>query len=128
MSEQNPDADAARIDRELGERLRQVRKARGLSQTELGKAAGVTFQQMQKYERGANRVSTSALLLFARKLEVPVTELLGDNDNSAAPIDWSLLETPEAREVLAALQQIASPRRRRLVLALAKELADAGEG
>jgi hypothetical protein len=73
-------------------------------------------------------VSTSALLLFARKLEVPVTELLGDNDNSAAPIDWSLLETPEAREVLAALQQIASPRRRRLVLALAKELADAGEG
>ncbi|MCS0462650.1 MULTISPECIES: helix-turn-helix domain-containing protein [Rhizobium] len=45
------------IDREIGERLRQLRQMRGMTQTTLGKAVNVTFQQMQKYERGFNRIA-----------------------------------------------------------------------
>jgi transcriptional regulator with XRE-family HTH domain len=123
MSEVDPDAAAARIDRDIGTRLRLARKARGLSQTELGQAVGVSFQQLQKYERGTNRVSSAALVLFARKLKVPVTELLGVNDNASAPFDWSPFDTPEAAELLEALRQIRSPHLRRAVLNLAQELA-----
>ena len=58
------------IDRHVGTRIRMQRLVRGLSQTELGKAVGVTFQQMQKYEKGANRVSASRLQQIAIALEV----------------------------------------------------------
>ena len=49
------------IDQHVGARIRMQRMVRGFSQTELGKAVGVTFQQVQKYENGANRVSASPL-------------------------------------------------------------------
>ncbi len=58
------------IDRHVGTRIRMQRMVRGLSQTELGKAVGVTFQQIQKYEKGANRVSGSRLQQIANVLEV----------------------------------------------------------
>ena len=58
------------IDRHVGMRIRMQRMVRGLSQTELGKAVGVTFQQMQKYEKGANRVSASRLQQIANVLKV----------------------------------------------------------
>jgi transcriptional regulator with XRE-family HTH domain len=122
MSDADLDAETAQLDREIGERLRLARKARGLSQTELGAAVGITFQQMQKYERGTNRVSSSAMILFSRRLDVPVTELLGVNDNAVSPVDWTLFDTPGARDVLENLRQI-KPRLRRVVLDLAAELA-----
>ena len=58
------------LDQRVGERLRSRRLKMGLSQTELGAAAGVTFQQVQKYEKGANRISASRMIQFAERLGV----------------------------------------------------------
>jgi transcriptional regulator with XRE-family HTH domain len=70
------------IDMEVGVRLRERRKMMGLSQTELGQAIGVSFQQIQKYERGTNRISSSALVLLASALKCAPSELLGDADTA----------------------------------------------
>jgi transcriptional regulator with XRE-family HTH domain len=63
---------AQRVDAYVGERLRVCRTLAGLSQTQLGKGIGITFQQVQKYERGANRISAGALYALGRLLGVPV--------------------------------------------------------
>ena len=74
MADEKP---ADPIDVAVGARIRLLRKVRGLSQQVLAEAAGVTFQQIQKYESGANRVSASMLTRIAKTLVVPVAELLG---------------------------------------------------
>ncbi len=61
------------VDVHVGARLRQRRTLLGMSQTALGNAGGLTFQQIQKYERGSNRVSSSRLYEFAKILDVPVS-------------------------------------------------------
>src|SRR6202034_2118726 len=65
------------VDETVGARIRILRKRRKMSQSELGKALGVTFQQVQKYENGKNRVSASRLHLVATTLDVPIAELFG---------------------------------------------------
>jgi transcriptional regulator with XRE-family HTH domain len=70
------------IDVEVGRLVRVQRIARGLSQTELGNQIGVTFQQVQKYESGANRISMGRLTRIGRVLGVHVTYLLGANRRS----------------------------------------------
>ena len=60
----------------VGERIRVLRIAKDLSQTKLAESSGITFQQVQKYEKGINRVSIGRLMRFAEILNVPVTELL----------------------------------------------------
>ena len=61
------------VDVHVGARMRELRKSQGVSQTDLGSAIGVTFQQIQKYEKGTNRVSASMLYAIARRLAVPLT-------------------------------------------------------
>ncbi|WP_330168067.1 helix-turn-helix transcriptional regulator [Bartonella grahamii] len=61
------------IDISIGKRIRHRRIAMGLSQKELGTHLGVSFQQIQKYEKGLNRVSAKCLLEIAQKLEVPIS-------------------------------------------------------
>ena len=61
------------VDAHVGVRMRQRRTLMGMSQTKLGDAVGLTFQQVQKYERGANRVGSSRLYEFAKALDVPVS-------------------------------------------------------
>lgn len=63
-------ADA--VDVAVGENIRSYRLQRGMSQTELGAACGITFQQIQKYEKGANRVGSSRLVQISGALNVPV--------------------------------------------------------
>jgi transcriptional regulator with XRE-family HTH domain len=72
------------IDVHVGKRIHQRRALLGLSQTSLGKAAGLTFQQVQKYERGANRLSASRLFEFARILDVPVDYFFAEMDRQTA--------------------------------------------
>ena len=60
------------VDVHVGARLRQRRTLLGMTQTSLGEAIGLTFQQMQKYERGRNRISASRLFDLSRMLDVPV--------------------------------------------------------
>ncbi|MFJ6023534.1 helix-turn-helix domain-containing protein [Brevundimonas sp. NPDC092305] len=71
------DADDVIFDNEVGARIRDFRKQAGMTQTELATAAGVTFQQIQKYERGTNRVAASRLALIAKALGVEAALLLG---------------------------------------------------
>ena len=61
------------VDVHVGTRLRQRRALLGMSQTALGKAVGLSFQQIQKYERGSNRMGSSRLFEFAKVLNVPVS-------------------------------------------------------
>lgn len=66
------------IDIHVGQRLRLRRTLLGLSQETLGEAVGITFQQLQKYERGANRISASRLFNLSQVLGVPVTFFFDD--------------------------------------------------
>ncbi len=66
------------VDVHVGARLRVRRTLLGMSQTTLGDAIGLTFQQMQKYERGTNRISSSRLYDLARVLDVPIEHFFGD--------------------------------------------------
>ncbi|HBH25937.1 MAG TPA: transcriptional regulator [Rhodospirillaceae bacterium] len=69
------------LDRHVGKRLRVRRALLGMSQEKLADAIGLTFQQIQKYERGTNRISASRLYQFSQILDVPVTyfyERVGD--------------------------------------------------
>lgn len=113
--------EAEKLDHDIGERVRRARKARGLTQTELGGALGVTFQQIQKYERGVNRISSSALVLIARALGVAPAELMGVDDAPRSTLDLSLPEGTD--DLLRSYRDIRSPQLRRAVLALASRLA-----
>lgn len=62
----------------VGQRLRELRMLAGLSQSDLAATIGLTFQQLQKYERGVNRISASKLYLLARHLNVPVSTFFAD--------------------------------------------------
>ncbi|XAZ26015.1 helix-turn-helix domain-containing protein (plasmid) [Sinorhizobium sp. B11] len=62
------------VDLIIGENLARVRKARGLSQSSIAELLGITFQQVQKYEKGTNRVSASVLFELAQALSVPMDD------------------------------------------------------
>jgi|SRR5579872_3384151 len=109
----------------------------GLSQEQLGAALGVTFQQVQKYERGANRIGASRLFAIARVLDVPVAFFFDDvdpvrapaiaeNDGTSAPMLVSdLLRHPDAIELVRAYLDTPDPKLRRHVLELAKTVCKA---
>jgi transcriptional regulator with XRE-family HTH domain len=103
-----PEALADPIDIAVGARIRLLRKVRGLSQQALAEAAGVTFQQIQKYERGANRVSASMLSRIAGTLQAPVSEMFGETSPASSAIDEvaALLAEPGAIELLRAYSRL----------------------
>lgn len=95
--------DTTKIDRHVGARLRLRRKELGISQSDLGTATGISFQQVQKYEQGKNRISISTLLVFAHKLECPVDYFLqglpqpGEAGGRAADLrQWAASEDASA--------------------------------
>ena len=96
------------VDIAVGARIRLLRKVRGLSQQALAEAAGVTFQQIQKYERGANRVSASMLSRIATTLQTPVSEMFGEGGAASGAIDEvaALLAEPGALELLKAYSHL----------------------
>ena len=67
--------DAADIDRHVGDRIRRRRVMLGLTQEQLGEALGISYQQIQKYETGANRVSAGRLFMISQILEVGIATL-----------------------------------------------------
>jgi transcriptional regulator with XRE-family HTH domain len=120
------------IDIHVGEQVRSRRKQLGLSQERLADALGLTFQQVQKYERGANRISASKLWDTASFLDVPIDWFFrGLPDGAAAPgvsdpdrpAFQPLSLGPEDTELLAAFQRIRRKKMRRRVLELVRELA-----
>lgn len=73
------------VDKHVGARLRLRRTLMGLSQTELARAVGLTFQQVQKYESGANRISASRLYHISEALDIPVSFFFDDLPAKAGP-------------------------------------------
>ncbi len=74
------------VDIHVGARLKQRRKLLGMTQTGLGDALGLTFQQVQKYERGVNRIGSSRLLALTRALDVPIEYFFEDMPPEVAAI------------------------------------------
>ena len=114
-----------RIDALVGARVRALRERRKMSQTALGEAIGVSFQQVQKYERGANRISASALFHIARTLGVsPADFFEGLSAQSDGALEWSKMSDPQARGLLDNFARIASPRVKTKIAELVEQLAD----
>jgi transcriptional regulator with XRE-family HTH domain len=114
------------IDVETGARIRARRKSLNLSQSALANALGLTFQQIQKYERGLNRVSASTLVRIARKLDTRVAWLVGDEEASPGGARmFSHLGMPGALELLEAFAKIPDADVRRAIVRLTKTMAKA---
>jgi transcriptional regulator with XRE-family HTH domain len=115
------------LDIALGSRVRLRRKELGLSQDQLARSVGITFQQVQKYEHGTNRISFSRLVEISEALDCSVTDLIGNLDKSKSSGSLSrqiaFLTEPGASDLLEAYASIDSPKRRRAILNLARQLA-----
>ena len=111
------------IDVAVGARVRTRRRATGFSQTQLAQSLGITFQQVQKYERGANRVSASMLVRIAAKLETSVAALVGEDGVSATATMVARASKSAADDITALYARITSSDSRLALMTLAKALA-----
>ena len=121
------------IDVHVGARIRMRRLLLGMNQETLANALGLTFQQVQKYEGGANRVSASRLSAMADILGVPISYFFGDlrpDDSEVSPEDrrWrEHLQRPETIEFIRLYYAIPDPKIRRQFLEMAKTVAESLE-
>ncbi|GAB4520745.1 MAG: helix-turn-helix domain-containing protein [Amphiplicatus sp.] len=125
------------IDVHVGARVRLRRMMLGMSQDKLGEALGLTFQQVQKYEKGVNRIGASRVFELSRILDVPVQYFFDDFDrpggqaygfaegeSGGADSFMKVLQTPEGVQLCRHFFEIKDPKVRRRVLDLVKTLAD----
>ena len=116
-------------DGEIGKRVRTLRLQRGMSQTVLGGLLGVTFQQVQKYENGANRISAGRLQRITEILEVPITFFYtGFQDNrsdhsAGAKIDFDFFQSGDAIRLVRAYSRIKQRGVRLQLLRLTETIA-----
>jgi transcriptional regulator with XRE-family HTH domain len=132
------------VDIHVGARVRLRRTLMGMSQEKLGESIGLTFQQVQKYERGANRIGASRLFDLSRVLDVPVSFFFDDMAESvqeqspvavargglaeeAVGFDADPMSKRETLELVRAYYSITDPQVRKRVYELAKALAGAGD-
>jgi transcriptional regulator with XRE-family HTH domain len=119
------------VDLHVGRTVKERRISLGLSQSEIAEALGLTFQQVQKYEKASNRISASKLYALASVLKVPIYYFFQGLDTSAMP---GFAEPPadyvmdveaqrDQREMSRLLTRIDNPEARRQLLELAKTLA-----
>ncbi len=132
------------IDVHVGQRLRQRRMLVGMSQEKLGESVGLTFQQIQKYERGTNRMGASRIFRFAQILGVPVSYFydemasaivanhpaagFAESKQKALEDDMpqdDLLQRRETLDLIRAFYKITDQKQRRKVLELIKAMATA---
>jgi transcriptional regulator with XRE-family HTH domain len=124
ITEDGPDP----VDVHVGTRLRQRRTLLGMSQEKLAAAFGVSFQQIQKYERGANRVSASRLHQLTRILNVPVGYFfegmtdLPQNGSTHPAHDSEMVASRETLELVRAYYRIEDPTVRRRLVDLLRSL------
>lgn len=128
------------VDSHVGARVKSRRLMLGLSQEELAKSIGLTFQQVQKYERGTNRISVSRLIEISRALKTPVDFFLGGcaaiaqgtrpalrgvSDNKQETLEPDYLTKRDVLELVRAYQKIDTPRLKKQLLEMAKAMAGA---
>lgn len=117
-----PDTSAADIDRHVGERIRRRRVMLGLTQEQLGDALGISYQQIQKYETGANRVSAGRLFKISQILETSIASLfdgLGKKQD-----DEVTSASRHVIELVRAFSKISDERVRGSVMSLVRSLAE----
>jgi transcriptional regulator with XRE-family HTH domain len=120
-------------DAEVGRRVRSRRLECRLSQTELADRIGVTFQQVQKYEKGVNRIGAGRLQRISEALEVPISFFFGTSAgggstrdlNTGAESVFGFLQTSGSVRIVKAFHKIKSRKARQLLVEMAEELADA---
>ena len=122
------------IDTHVGGRVRLRRTLLGMSQERLAKAVNLTFQQIQKYERGSNRIGASRLFQFAQVLDVPISFFYEElpslsesarvpGDGGQQPFEQDQFTRRETLELVRAYYRITDPAVRRRVFELTKTLA-----
>jgi transcriptional regulator with XRE-family HTH domain len=123
------------VDIHVGQKLRSKRVMIGMSQEELGQAVGVTFQQIQKYEKGLNRIGSSRLYEFSKILNVPVSyffeDMAGENNLNDAngvaepngSFDHLKLDNKEILNLVRAYSLITDVEVRKKMLSLIKSLS-----
>jgi transcriptional regulator with XRE-family HTH domain len=132
-----PKKQANPIDAQVGNRVRLRRMLVGMSQEKLGEMLGLTFQQVQKYEKGVNRIGAGRLYQVASILGVPVSYFYEDvterqnehppaNQNASPPV-MEFLSSGEGLQLALAFMRIKESKVRRRVVDLVKTLAD-GDG
>ena len=128
------------VDIHVGSRVRLRRTLLGMSQEKLGTAVGLTFQQIQKYERGANRIGSSRLFQFAQVLDVPVSFFFEDMPeeiarsqpgaslNASESFQQDQFARRETLELVRAYYKIRNPNVRKRVFELTKAVAGVSPG
>ena len=121
------------IDRHVGSRVRMRRMMLGMSQEKLGDALGLTFQQVQKYEKGTNRIGASRLQQIAHILQVPVSFLFegaphsaghgGMNEAPSPAYVADFLATSDGLSLTKAFMRIKSSKLRRRIVDLVEQIA-----
>lgn len=126
---------AQAIDLLIGQQIRKFRKLRRMTQNDLAEKLGLSFQQIQKYENGKNRISFSQIHDLSKHLGVPVQNFLGDQatgmadssaqaDLSGHPASNFNVSQKEMDELLAVYCSIEDPALRKNFLSLAKSMAE----
>jgi transcriptional regulator with XRE-family HTH domain len=123
------------VDTHVGSRVRLRRTMLGMSQEKLGESLGITFQQIQKYEKGSNRIGASRLQRMSEVLNVPVAFFFEDapggvdgkngfSESSGPDYVVDFLSSSEGLQLNRAFVRIADPKVRRRVIDLVRTLAD----
>jgi len=117
------------VDRHVGATIRMRRKALGISQTKLAVRVGLTFQQIQKYECGTNRVSASTFYEIAKALSAPVAEFFDGlpvtgRRSSRQHALTQFATTKEGREMVGTFPRIGNKTQRRAIVALIRTKAE----
>ncbi len=118
------------VDKHVGDRLRQLRALRGIAQTALADQIGVTFQQIQKYEKGANRISASRLWRISRVLDVPISSFFegiptarSRRHKKPTAAEADIMSSPEIVRLVKAYCRIRDARLRTALRALVEAIA-----
>ena len=113
------------VDQQIGSRLRARRLMLGMSQTDLGEAIGLTYQQIQKYEKGSNRIGGSRIQQIASALKCSPSYFFGGDGKNAAIIDVAstLLTRHDSRRLLEAFNRIEDGPLRAAIVNLVEAVA-----
>jgi len=118
---------AGKPDIEMGKKIRLRRVEQRISQSDLGEKLGVSFQQVQKYEKGVNRVGAARLQQIATALDVPVT-FFYDSDNKTREVESLLfLDSAFSLRLLRAYSRIKSQTVQRQMVSLMEAIAEEGK-
>ena len=112
-------------DREVGRHVRTIRLLRHMSQTTLGEKLGITFQQIQKYEKGTNRIAAGRLHRIGEIFEVPVSYFFGatDGKDTVTKKIMDFLDTKHALRLLQAFDRIENQKTQQALVDLTEALA-----